>query len=575
MKSKLVLFGNEEFFDNFDNKPSQLKKLQFTTISSGGDRAPSGTQKVEQTTTTLPPYAEPYYRAALERGLYESARPYEPFLGQRLAQFAPEETFAQRGIMSLGRPTQIGEATNVFRQATGMQGPTGMDIAAGFRPSDIYPTYQPTQFQTGYGAGQFGAGYTAGGLGDLYRAGTYGPSYTPGQITSGYQAGQFQPGYQAGQLGATFEAGSLAAPGAIEQYMSPYQRMVTDVEKQAAVRASQMQAGQEGAAAARAGARGGTRSALIEAERQKGLSQQLAGIEARGAQSAFEQAQRAFEADRAARLQAGQFGVQAFGAQEAARQRQAEIQFGAQQASEQARQEAARMGMTAQQQNEAARQAAEEFQLRGFQAQEQARQQAGQLGLGAFQAQEAARQQQADFQFKAQQAGEQARQRAAELGLSAQQQTDAANRAAQDFLMQSQQFNIEQQRQRALLGFQGLEADRAAQAQRLQAAEFLRGTGLMQQESDLQRLQAQLGIGGMRRDLMQRGLDIGYEDFLRQQAYPREQLSFLSSLLQGVPVQPGSTIASFGRVPTPTQQLLGAGLGAAGLYQTLGGGRQG
>ena len=542
---------------------------------SKGSKAPSGTQKVEQTTSTLPPYAEPYYRAALERGLYESARPYEPFLGQRLAQFAPEETFAQRGIMSLGRPTQIGEATNVFRQATGMQGPTGMDIAAGFRPSDIYPTYQPTQFQTGYGAGQFGAGYTAGGLGDLYRAGTYGPSYTPGQITSGYQAGQFQPGYQAGQLGATFEAGSLAAPGAIEQYMSPYQRMVTDVEKQAAVRASQMQAGQEGAAAARAGARGGTRSALIEAERQKGLSQQLAGIEARGAQSAFEQAQRAFEADRAARLQAGQFGIQAFGAQEAARQRQAEIQFGAQQASEQARQEAARMGMTAQQQNEAARQAAEEFQLRGFQAQEQARQQAGQLGLGAFQAQEAARQQQAEFQFQAQQAGEQARQRAAELGLSAQQQTDAANRAAQEFLMQSQQFNIEQQRQRALLGFQGLEADRAAQAQRLQAAELLRGTGLMQQESDLQRLQAQLGIGGMRRDLMQRGLDIGYEDFLRQQAYPREQLSFLSSLLQGVPVQPGATIASFGRVPTPTQQLLGAGLGAAGLYQTLGGGRQG
>ena len=623
---------------------------------SKGSKAPSGTQKVEQTTSTLPPYAEPYYRAALERGLYESARPYEPFLGQRMAQFAPEETFAQRGIMSLGRPTQIGEATDIFRQGAAAQGPTGMQIAQGFRPSDIYPTDQGTQFQTGYDPRQFQSGYTAGGLGDLYRAGTYSPGYTPGQITSayqagqfapgfqaqqyqpgyqagrfqtGYQAGQFTPGYQAGQLQATFEPGTLAAQDVISQYMSPYQRMVTDVEKQAAVRASQMQAGQEGAAAARAGAKGGTRSALIEAERQKGLSQQLAGIEARGAQSAFEQAQRAFEADRAARLQAGQFGIQAFGAQEAARQRQAEFGFQAQQAGEQARQEAARlglsaqqqedaarqaqeqfqqrafglgaeerqfqanlgfqaqqaaeqarqraaeMGMSAQQQNEAARQAAEEFQLRGFQARESARQQQAQLGLGTFQAQEAARQQQQEFQFQAQQAGEQARQRAAELGLSAQQQTDAANRAAQEFLMQSQQFNIEQQRQRALLGFQGLEADRAAMAQRLQAAELLRGTGLMQQESDLQRLQAQLGIGGMRRDLMQRGLDIGYEDFLRQQAYPREQLSFLSSLLQGVPVQPGSTIASFGRVPTPTQQLLGAGLGAAGLYQTLGGGRQG
>ena len=458
---------------------------------SKGSKAPA-VQESRVTQTNLPPYAEPYYRSALERAMFESARPYEPFQGQRLAQFSPEETFSQRGIMSLGRPTQIGEATDIFRQAAGARGPGGMDIAGGFNPAAISPQYRGMQFQTGY---------------------------DPRQFMSGYQAGQVQPGYQAGQLGAGFEAGSLAAPGAIEQYMSPYQRMVTDVEKQAAVRASQMQAGKEGAAAASAGARGGTRSALIEAERQKGLGQQLAGIEARGAQSAFDQAQRAFEADRAARLQQGQFGVTSFQAQEAARQQQA------------------------------------------------------QLGIGAFQAQEAARQQQQQFGFQAQEAGERARQEAARMGLTAQQQTDAANRAAQEFLSQSQQFNIEQQRQRALLGFQGLEADRAAMDQRLRAGELLRGTGLSQQESDLARLQAQLGIGGQRRGLMQQGLDIGYEDFLRQQAFPREQLSFLSNLLQGVPVQPGTTVATYGRQPTPTQQLLGAGLGAAGLYRTLGGGQ--
>ena len=458
---------------------------------SKGSKAPA-VQESRVTQTNLPPYAEPYYRSALERAMFESARPYEPFQGQRLAQFSPEETFSQRGIMSLGRPTQIGEATDIFRQAAGARGPGGMDIAGGFNPAAISPQYRGMQFQTGY---------------------------DPRQFMSGYQAGQVQPGYQAGQLGAGFEAGSLAAPGAIEQYMSPYQRMVTDVEKQAAVRASQMQAGKEGAAAASAGARVGTRSALIEAERQKGLGQQLAGIEARGAQSAFDQAQRAFEADRAARLQQGQFGVTSFQAQEAARQQQA------------------------------------------------------QLGIGAFQAQEAARQQQQQFGFQAQEAGERARQEAARMGLTAQQQTDAANRAAQEFLSQSQQFNIEQQRQRALLGFQGLEADRAAMDQRLRAGELLRGTGLSQQESDLARLQAQLGIGGQRRGLMQQGLDIGYEDFLRQQAFPREQLSFLSNLLQGVPVQPGTTVATYGRQPTPTQQLLGAGLGAAGLYRTLGGGQ--
>lgn len=458
-------------------------------MSKGSKSPPPGTQKVETTQTNLPPYAEPYYRSALERAMFESARPYEPYLGQRLAQFAPEETFAQQGIMSLGRPTQIGEATDIFRQVAGARGPSGMDIAGQFQPGAISPTYRGREFQTGYAPGQFQSGYTAGGIGDTYRA---------------------------GQLGAGFEAGSLAAPGAIEQYMSPYQRMVTDVEKQAAIKASQMQAGQEGFAAARAGARGGTRSALIEAERQKGLGQQLAGIEARGAQSAFEQAQKAFEADRAARLQAGQFGVTSFQAQEAARQRAAE------------------------------------------------------LGLTGFQAQEAARQRQQELRFQSQEAGERARQEAARMGLSAQEASDAASRAAQDFMMKAEQANIESARQRALLGFQGMEADRAEMERRLRAGEALRGIGSMQQEMDLARLQAQLGIGGQRRGLMQQGLDIGYEDFLRQQAYPREQLTFLSNLLQGVPVQPGVTTATFGRVPTPTQQLLGAGLGAAGLYQQLG-----
>jgi len=177
--------------------------------------------------------------------------------------------------------------------------------------------------------------------------------------------------------------------------------------------------------------------------------------------------------------------------------------------------------------------------------------------------------------FQAQQAGEQARQEAARLGLSAQQQTDAARQAQQQFMMQAQQFNIEQQRQRAILGLEGLGADQRGQAQRLAAAELLGGLGGRQQEMDLQRLGALAGVGAERRGLMQRGLDMGYEDFLRQQAYGREQLGYLSNLLQGVPISPGSTVSTFGRVPSPEQQLLGSGLGALGLYQAFGGGRGG
>jgi len=43
-------------------------------------------------------------------------------------------------------------------------------------------------------------------------------------------------------------------------------------------------------------------------------------------------------------------------------------------------------------------------------------------------------------------------------------------------------------------------------------------------------------------------------------------------LLQGTPIQLGTTTASYGKVPSTEQQLLGSGLGALGLYNSLGGG---
>lgn len=514
-------------------------------MSGGGGGGSSGAQQVTSTVTqsNLPPYVQPYFEQVLQRGLFESARPYQPYGGQRLAQFSPEETFVQRNIMGLQRPEQMGMASDIAARVGYAGMPSAMGIVGQFQPQALTPGYQAREFQTGYAPGQFGTAYQAGQVGPTYRAGA---------LQSGFQAGEFTPGYQAGQVGPGFTAGSIAAPGVTEQYGSPFMQAVVEQQKRAAVEDFRRQLPGIGASAVQAGAKGGTREALIQAEAARGLQERLGEIQATGSQAAFEQAQRAFEADRAARAREAEFGLGAFQAQEAARQ------------------EAARMGMTAQQAREASRQAAEEFRQRAFQQQEAARQAEAEMGIRGFQAQEAARQQQEQFRMQAQQAGEAARQEAARMGLSAQEASDAARRAQEQFMMQAGQFNIEQQRQRALLGLEGLAAERAGLGQRLSAAELLSGLGARQQELDLQRLGAMGGVGAERRGLMQRGLDIGYEDFLRQQAYGREQLGYLSNLLQGVPIQPGSTVSTFGRVPSAGEQALGAGLGALGLYQALG-----
>ena len=66
----------------------------------------------------------------------------------------------------------------------------------------------------------------------------------------------------------------------------------------------------------------------------------------------------------------------------------------------------------------------------------------------------------------------------------------------------------------------------------------------------------------------QAGLDIAYEDFVRQRDYPREQLQFLSSILRGVPVQPSTETTKL-QSYNPVQQLLGTGISALGLYKGI------
>ena len=555
--------------------------------TSGYNRTPP-VQKMESTTSRIPEFAQPYFHEMMGRTAYETTRPYEAYPGQRLADFTEAERAAQSGIAGMadaGAPPEMGMASDITSQIGYGPQISGMDVARGFQPQRVRSNYRSSYIDPGYQAGQLGQGYQAGQRGQEYQAGQFDPGYAARELGQDYTARELAAQYTGAgapggaQFGPGFEAGTMADSETIQQYMNPYQRMVTDIEKREAQRQSDVQASGTAQQASQAGGLGGYREAIMQAERERNLSQQMGDIEMRGGQAAFQQAQQAFEADRAARLQAGQLGLQtgqareqalqqaeqyrqsAFGTSESARQAQQQMQTAAFRAGEEARQRAGAMGMTAQQAEDAGRQAQEQFGQAQFGQNEQVRLAQQEANRTAYQAQQ------------------QAMQEAGRLGLSAQEIQERGRQAANQAYMQAQQFNVDQGYRQAQLGMTGLGEDRAGRQQRLMAAQQLGQLGGQQQQMGYERMRMLQAMGQGQRQLGQQSMDMGYQDFLRQQRFPREQLSYLSNLVQGLPLAPmyNQTGTTYGG-PTGLQQALGAGIGGVGLYNQMrpraaGGGR--
>jgi hypothetical protein len=218
----------------------------------------------------------------------------------------------------------------------------------------------------------------------------------------------------------------------MQRYMSPYQQGVIDVQKEQAFRDANRMRSDIGLKAAQAGGLGGYREGIVESNLNRDLMRQVGDIQQTGQQAAYQNAQRMFEADRAAKLAAGQ------------------QQLGA-------------------------------------------AQQLGGLDLSGLQ-------------------------------------------------------------------------------QRLSSAQLLGGFAPQAQQMALSRIGALGGAGQARRGFQQAGMDIGYQDFLRQLGYPQQQLGFQSDILRGLQLRPSETVSQYAQRPGLFQQAMGTGLGALGLYQGFGGG---
>jgi hypothetical protein len=393
--------------------------------------------------------------------------------------------------------------------------------------------------------------------------------------------------------------------GAMQEYMSPYMQGVVERQKQAAVRDYSRNLPSLKAAGVRAGARGGTREALLESEARRGLATQLGDIESQGLQQAYQQAASQFGQDRAAQMQAAlanqqaglttgqqnlaaRLGVQQLGTQsglQAALANQAAgLTVGQQNlAAEQARQqfmgqqdiEAQRLnqaaGLATGQQNLAALLGVQQLGA-GQDIQAQLANQAAQQATGQTNLQALINQ----YQFGAGQ-GLQAQQLNQAAQLQRQQQELAqlaqANQFAQQNAQQRAQYGLaganlaEQSRQfGAGLGLQGLQ-------QQLAAAGALSGIGQQQYGQGMGINQALLGAGGQQQAQNQQLLNIGYQDFINQQQFPYKQAEFGMGILRGFPTdasrslyqQPGNL---FGQIVGAGTTLAGVGSLFGGLGQT-------
>jgi hypothetical protein len=118
-------------------------------------------------------------------------------------------------------------------------------------------------------------------------------------------------------------------------------------------------------------------------------------------------------------------------------------------------------------------------------------------------------------------------------------------------------------------GLQGVGAQQAGFAGAGQAASTLGQLGGAQQQADLARMGFQQQTGKEQQAYQQNIINQAIQDYATQQQYPYMQLSTMSNLLRGLPMQSMST-QTYQAQPSTTQQLLGlAGTGAS-LYGAMG-----
>jgi hypothetical protein len=309
--------------------------------------------------SSLSSWAGPYVTEMLGRGQALAGLPYQAYMGPLTAGESALQTQAFQGLAGLSIPTnqqmtynpqsftgmaptapiaQQPTATaaqdysvrkiltpeekllqSQLREAAG-PAPTTADLfkALGMAPSTAQQGQMPSSIFEGLGGTASGAALDSSLAVQkdipYYMADNFGFS---GTNTVEDQATAREMGLtplqyaQAGGMGANVDQRAVQAAAQqpmqqspIEQYMSPYLQGALDPQYAAAQRQAEIQAQKLQSQYGKAGAYGGSRQGVAEAELQRGLLDRMAGITGTGYQQAFEQAQRQFNAEQDRQMQA-------------------------------------------------------------------------------------------------------------------------------------------------------------------------------------------------------------------------------------------------------------------------------
>jgi hypothetical protein len=256
----------EALGEPFGNSATQKKLGGGYIAGFGSDDAPPQSSQhtnTSQTTYNSPDWAIPYATKMLGKAetLTDiNTNPYQTYGGNRVADFNPLQNQAFSNVAGMTTNAGTGNAMN--------------------QTQDAY-----NQFAN---AGP-------------YNAQNFGNQYGQG------------PQFQNMGLGYLNVDSQKFGRQDAQDYMSPYQQNVTDFQKDEAVRDYSRAVPGMGAKATGAGAFGGTRQALVAAEGQRNLQNQLGVIQAKGSQNAYLNAQQQFNADQARRMQAQTSNQGAYG----------------------------------------------------------------------------------------------------------------------------------------------------------------------------------------------------------------------------------------------------------------------